>query len=190
MAFDQPFTCKNPKYNCISEQQWCCEGKRHCCNCKKLLSRSEKPTGTAGSGSASKPKSAGSGGKAKSAKAQGPQIKDGGGTKRPQKRIFIDLAAAGDPDDGSKPGSAALNADGSLDAADGMRGQASSSGVGQAAEKEANLEDEDVASMLLLFCSPRCDRCCTGSTIVKLTELDLHLICYPNSRSFLTAFHV
>ena len=177
MAFDQPFTCTSPQHLCLSMQQRCCAGKRHCCNCKKMLPQAGQPASAAvcaATASAWAHGSARTGSHSATGVSRGSTpVKESAGriTKgsaappRPRKRLFANLVAAASTvaEQGTEGGQRNDTCETGERAPEGPKSDSAgagnacmSRGLAHATEGHLHDEVEDVASMLLLFCSPRC----------------------------------
>lgn len=183
MAFDQPFTCISKQHLCLSVPQRCCAGKRHCCNCKKMLAGSANSSASdlsGGAGGVVKSTNVSVGGGAAANGTIGGatlmmsgkrKIQDSA-PKRTHKRLFATLGSGADTDkegnsigggddggsdDRGLPGGDAKDDGATGDGATATGGtSAAAGGVEREGEGHVQHEIEDVASMLLLFCSARC----------------------------------
>lgn len=176
MAFDQPFTCTSQQHLCLSAPQRCCAGKRHCCNCKKFLppsanalpsaSRPAAASATMHGGARGVHSAADENGGDTPLKASGTsKTERSSAAHRPRKRLFASLAAGAntEKDQGAGRGHN-IDGDDVVERAagghtcDGAGGGDACMSRGAACDSEGQLqhEVEDVASMLLLFCSARC----------------------------------
>jgi hypothetical protein len=180
MAFEQPFTCTGKQHLCLHSAQRCCAGKRHCCYCKKILTVSgSSSTGAykSGSGTGSNKNASGHPGVVRGSKA--PPIgtfqlkSETSAPKRAQKRLFVNLVAEAERDESDDvegieshnavedepPGNTEGGAEITGTACDNnvciQSTTPGSSAMEHIHEGQLMNEAEDVASMLLLFCSTR-----------------------------------
>lgn len=178
MAFDQPFTCTNKQHLCLSAPHRCCAGKRHCCNCKKILASSANMSASAsGSGTATGPTntiSCGHGSMKAKGGSTGKRKVEAAAPKRTQKRLFASLVAgtetskeperrdSGGDDDvcvvGERPSEGGWGGEGAAGCSAAAVHTSSQVEPPGSTEGHVQQEVEDVASMLLLFCSARCGR--------------------------------